>query len=527
VTNTSSDTLPTGLNPVPAIFDGTLTVTMACEDSTCAVELPGTLSFVPVGVNGCVDSLAEVNSCSASGANQVLIDVTNLTLPPGSFLNVAVIRVQADTPVLPPEDGEFAMRAASGPNDLEACDSLDPGICATGGAVGSAPLFFPEICGDGILNPDLGETCDPPGSTPDPVFPENLCRDTCTYCGDGIVNNGEDCDFNDPNAPPGCRENCTLAECGDGILDPDLGETCDPPGSTPDPAFPENLCGPNCNYCGDGIQNNGEECDFNDPNAPANCRTDCTLAFCGDEILDPGETCDPPGSIPDMGFPDNVCRESCTYCGDGEVNNGEECDFNDPNAPPECQTDCTIQEGEGCIFRTPGFWCTHDEVADLFLPVDSCGLTVDNSEPETPVSSTEDLQVGNDFKAADTSPQQLQLIRQCTAAALNFAASMAADGSCDNVLLSNGMTAGEAIESCCNDLCTSGASGTEISESGCIELIDEFNNTEPDTLTCETNPDLYPFCPSLGFNGFNATPEECSAAKNNGFVNPGRNLGPR
>ena len=34
---------------------------------------------------------------------------------------------------------------------------------------------------DNIVNND--ESCDPPGSTPDPRYPNNECRDDCTYCG--------------------------------------------------------------------------------------------------------------------------------------------------------------------------------------------------------------------------------------------------------------------------------------------------------------------------------------------------------
>src|SRR5262249_25650788 len=56
---------------------------------------------------------------------------------------------------------------------------------ASGGASGSAPLFYPAFCGDGVVEAQLGETCDPPGV--------NGCRADCTSCGDGIVESGGVC----------------------------------------------------------------------------------------------------------------------------------------------------------------------------------------------------------------------------------------------------------------------------------------------------------------------------------------------
>ncbi len=68
------------------------------------------------------------------------------------------------------------------------------------------------ICGDGVVNE--GETCDPPG---DPAGGNgNDCRDDCTVCGDGIVDDGEECDDGNGVNDDGCRNDCSLPECGDG-----------------------------------------------------------------------------------------------------------------------------------------------------------------------------------------------------------------------------------------------------------------------------------------------------------------------
>jgi hypothetical protein len=59
------------------------------------------------------------------------------------------------------------------------------------------------LCGNSQLDP--GETCDPPGVAFPPT--DNLCRDDCTFCGDGITQPNADpkeiCD--DGNGVSGCR----------------------------------------------------------------------------------------------------------------------------------------------------------------------------------------------------------------------------------------------------------------------------------------------------------------------------------
>src|SRR5262249_13971589 len=95
----------------------------------------------------------------------------------------------------------------------------------------------------------------------------------------------------------------------------------------------------------------------------------------------------------------------------------------------------------GCLHLSPGFWGEHPEVTALFLPLNSCGLSLTNVNDGTAGSAIEDLCFsGADARATHTSPQQLQLIRQCTAAALNFRASTEGGGRCDSEVLSNGQT---------------------------------------------------------------------------------------
>lgn len=74
-------------------------------------------------------------------------------------------------------------------------------------------------CGDGICSPTDGEDCS--------TCPTDCTDDTaCNLCGDGVIDDGEDC--NEPGltcatgACVGCR---CLTTCGDGVVD--FGEQCD------------------------------------------------------------------------------------------------------------------------------------------------------------------------------------------------------------------------------------------------------------------------------------------------------------
>ena len=154
-------------------------------------------------------------------------------------------------------------------------------------------------------------------------------------CGDGLLNNDEECDF---NAQPGtdgyhehCNQECTIDPyCGDGELDP-ANEQCDPAAEPGDAAYAE-YCRQDCTIpiCGDGITDVelGETCD-----SEGYCRDDCT--YCGDEVIQEGhgETCDG----------EEYCREGCTYCGDALINGAETCDPGDPDQD-YCDETCEYKE---------------------------------------------------------------------------------------------------------------------------------------------------------------------------------------
>ncbi len=104
----------------------------------------------------------------------------------------------------------------------------------------------------------------------------DFCFDEPPYCGDGIVDRGEQCDDGNAVNTDACRNDCTLPYCGDGIVD--MGEQCDDGN-----AVNTDACRNDCTlpYCGDGIVDMGEECDDGNANNDDGCKNDCTSPSCG------------------------------------------------------------------------------------------------------------------------------------------------------------------------------------------------------------------------------------------------------
>src|SRR5262249_47576092 len=87
------------------------------------------------------------------------------------------------------------------------------GGCQPGEACKQTPngcACVKQACGNGVVEPP--ETCAPPGST----LPNgHICRLDCTYCGDGVVQrqDGEECEppasSPNPYCPNVCTNSCT------------------------------------------------------------------------------------------------------------------------------------------------------------------------------------------------------------------------------------------------------------------------------------------------------------------------------
>ena len=109
------------------------------------------------------------------------------------------------------------------------------------------------------------------------------------YCGDGNLDNNEECDDGNNTSGDGCSATCTIE-------------------NTPEP------------YCGDGNLDNNEECDDGNNTSGDGCSATCQTE-----------------STPNP------------YCGDGQVNSGEQCDDGNNISGDGCSATCRNEGGGGDI----------------------------------------------------------------------------------------------------------------------------------------------------------------------------------
>ena len=293
-----------------------------------------------------------------------LIDISGTTAWTGNTLNLLV---------------------CSNPANLASCQgSLDPTavINVNTSPAGSTTIgdssnnvtVDPVIDGDQV-NVSIIGISDPSSTFAAFVTGEPLCEDITNfeYCGDGIVNDGEECDPNDPAAPPECNTNCELEEPPEGIcLELELA-------TDPTPVYLEDggsEFSATIDITGETLWTEGElnllVC--GNPTTLTNCQstldstaeitidsspTGSTVAGEGsnnvtvDPVIDGDQVTatvtnvlDPTNTIAAFVTGEDLCEDNSgfEYCGDGIVNNDEECDPNDPAAPPECTSTCELEE---------------------------------------------------------------------------------------------------------------------------------------------------------------------------------------
>ncbi len=230
------------------------------------------------------------------------------------------------------------------------------------------------------------------------------------YCGNAIVDDGEDCDKGRFNGKTDCSNECKKLTCGDGVVTKDIGEECEPiteevyvkdksGNITTELHFGGTQCGwfcqaPVCNdagvctggcklkyipqcasssstastaasdalhsaatssvapapVCGNNTLEAGEECDDGNRNPIDACNNDCKLPKCSDGIVQNAEECDD-------GNKENTdnCTNDCKLprCGDGIHQKVEQCDDgvrNSDSAKNACRTNCTQAKcGDGTV----------------------------------------------------------------------------------------------------------------------------------------------------------------------------------
>ena len=265
------------------------------------------------------------------------------------------------------------------------------------------------VCGDGTV--DDGEECDDGAAN----GPSGACKSDCTtnVCGDGDQGPDEQCDAGPDNNDNGlCKSDCTTAACGDGIVQP--GEGCDD-GNTDDGDECTNQC--KLASCGDGELQPGEECDDGNVDNTDTCTDACLLPLCGDGYLQPdaGESCDDGNANDDNGDCTSQCLTAA--CGDSFVHNAgsgtEECDDGNDIDEDTCSNICvsaTCEDGvknaaesdvdcggETCDACDAGKSCESDADCNPILCIDgtctwpvSCAQILDKSPDASSGSYTID-----------------------------------------------------------------------------------------------------------------------------------------
>ena len=159
-------------------------------------------------------------------------------------------------------------------------------------------------------------------------------------CGDGMVDDNEECDDGNTDNTDNCTNDCLNAVCGDGYVGP--GESCDDGNQIDD-----DECSNSCALasCGDGLVQGEEECDDgNDVDTDA-CLNTCKMAVCGDGTVQEGaEDCDD-GNVDETDSCTSMCK--APTCDDMAMN-GDESDVDCGGSCGPCGEGLACTEGKGC-----------------------------------------------------------------------------------------------------------------------------------------------------------------------------------
>jgi uncharacterized repeat protein (TIGR03806 family) len=261
-------------------------------------------------------------------------------------------------------DSCVARTAQCGDGFLTAPEECEDGNLANGDGCRSNCVL--EVCGDGIVNNNGVETCEPPDTA--------LCADTCTartaQCGDGFLTAPEECEDGNLANSDGCTSSCRLEICGDGIINNNGVESCEPPG-TP---LCTNACTVRVPLCGDGFQTPPEQCEDGNVANGDGCTSSCSLEFCGDDVINNNgtEACEPPGTA----LCTNTCTARTAQCGDGFLTPPEQCEDGNLIGGDGCSSACIVEVPPACGDGNtdPGEECDDGNLANADGCTSGCAL---------------------------------------------------------------------------------------------------------------------------------------------------------
>jgi cysteine-rich repeat protein len=172
---------------------------------------------------------------------------------------------------------------------------------------------------------------------------------TSAECGNGVVEEGEQCDDGNDDDDDACTNDCTVPTghtcgCGNGHLD--SGEQCDD-GNTRSGDGCSATCTLEKPLCGNGVVEEGEQCDDGNTKSGDGCSAMCmketTTCACGNGVLEPGEQCDDGNTTPGDGCSATCTKEPPCVCGNGKVEPGEQCDDGNTTPGDGCSATCQIE----------------------------------------------------------------------------------------------------------------------------------------------------------------------------------------
>jgi cysteine-rich repeat protein len=176
------------------------------------------------------------------------------------------------------------------------------------------PQPTPAVTGEGSSSSESTDTTDPTDTMTEPTLtmtePPSSTTTVEPMCGNGMQEEGEECDDGNDDPADACLNNCKNAACGDDqVRADDMPEECD----------------------------DGDQLDTND------CTAACKKADCGDSIVSGREECDDgANNVPKEQASAEQCTTECMVaCADGTQSSMEECDDGNLEANDGCSPACT------------------------------------------------------------------------------------------------------------------------------------------------------------------------------------------